>query len=81
MKERPTINSDTFNEIFKDNEEILVDMAASLTRNKKSKFKNKITCNKNNPKNLRYIITMPSDEIIEIKDTLDKNNMIIFLKR
>ena len=81
MNNRPIINSDTFEKIFKDKEDILADMAAALTRNKKSKFKNKINCKKNNPKKLRYIITMSNDERIEIKDTYSKDNIVIILKK
>ena len=81
MNNRPIINSDTFEKIFEDKEDILADMAAPLTRNKKSKFKNKITSNKNNPTKLTYIITMSNDERIEIKDTYSKDNIIIILKK
>lgn len=81
MNNRPIINSDTFEKIFEDKEDILADMAAALTRNKKIKFKNKITCNKNNPKKLRYIITMSNDKRIEIKDTYSKDNIVIILKK
>ena len=81
MNNRSIINSDTFEKIFKDNEDILANMAASLTKNKINKYKNNITSNKNNPKELRYIITMPNDELIEIKDTYTKKNIIINLKK
>ena len=75
MNNRPLINSDTFENIFKDKE----DMARSLTRNHKNKYKNKITSDKNNPNNLRYIISMPNDYTIIIKDTKNNNNTIISL--
>ena len=81
MKERSIINSTNFDKIFKDKEDILEDMATALTRDKKEKYKNKITCDKKNPKNLRYIITMPNDKTIKIEDTYTKKNIIINLKK
>lgn len=81
MNKRAIINSDTFDNIFKNKENLLAEMAASLTKEKKNKYQNQITSNKKNPKNLRYIITMPDDETVKIKDTHNKKNIIINLKK
>ena len=79
MNNRPTINSDTFENIFKNKEELLEDMVKSLTRENNNKFKNRITSDKNNPNNLRYIISMIDDNTINIIDTKTNNNTIIHL--
>lgn len=72
---RPIINSSTFNEIFKNDPETLAMIAASLTKEDITFFKNNITCNPNNPNNVDYLINMPND--YEIKITNTKNNKII----
>ena len=81
MNKRATINSNTFEKIFNNKENLLSEMATSLTKEKTNIYQNQITSNKNNPKKLRYIITMPNDETIIIKDTYKKENIIINLKK
>ena len=81
MNKRATINSDTFEKIFNNKENLLSEMATSLTKEKTNIYQNQITSNKNNPQKLRYIITMPNDETIIIKDTYKKENIIINLKK
>lgn len=70
-----TINKETFNKIFNNREDILAMMASSLTRKNINIFKNNITCDLDNRNNKQYIIWMPEDNIIKIKNT--KNDKII----
>ena len=70
-----TINKETFNKIFNNKEDILAMMASSLTRKNINIFKNNITCDPDNKNNKQYIIWMPEDNIIKIKNT--KNDKII----
>lgn len=72
---RAIINSDTFYEIFKDKEEVLAMMVASLTRIDRDKLENNITSDINNPKKLDYVVWMPEDYILKIKNF--KSNDII----
>ena len=61
-----TINNKTFSIIFSDKEELLEELASSLTRENRKLFKNNITCNVNNPENKDYIISMPDNNTIKI---------------
>jgi predicted methyltransferase len=74
-KMRATINSNTFYDIFKDKDDILEMMVTSLSNINIKKVKNNITCNINNPKKLDYVIWMPEDNVLKIKNI--KNNEIL----
>ena len=78
---RQTINSDTFSKIFADKEDLLANMATSLTRLSYSTFKNNITCNLSNPNNLDYIISMPDDNTIKLINTKTNKKIIYKLKK
>ncbi|MBQ6494871.1 MAG: hypothetical protein IJI49_02590 [Bacilli bacterium] len=81
MKSRQTINSDNFETIFINKEDILSEMASSLTKENINIYINNITSNKNNPNKLKYIITMPKDNIIVIKNTKNNKERIINLTK
>lgn len=72
---RATINSNTFYDIFKDKDDVLEMMVTSLSNINIKKVKNNITCNINNPKKLDYVIWMPEDNVLKIKNI--KNNEIL----
>jgi predicted methyltransferase len=74
-KMRATINSNTFYDIFKDKDDVLEMMVTSLSNINIKKVKNNITCNINNPKKLDYVIWMPEDNVLKIKNI--KNNEIL----
>lgn len=81
MKNRPVINADTFERIFSDNEDVLAKMAASISKLKYEDLENNITCNVNNYKNVRYIMTMPDDDLFVIKDLKENDDILIYLKK
>ncbi len=79
MKERPTINSDTFEKIFINKEKDLELMASSLTKENINKYKNNITSNPNHK--LKYLITMPNDNTLTITNTETNEKININLKK
>ncbi len=81
MKKRQTINSDSFQTIFKNKPILLAELASSLTHKDKNIYLNNITTDINNNDKLQYIVTMPKDKIIIIKDTYNNKNITINLKK
>lgn len=81
MKTRQTINSDSFQTIFKNQPTLLAQLASSLTHKDINIYLNNITANINNDNKLQYIVTMPKDKIILIKDTYNNKEMTINLKK
>ena len=78
---RATINSDTFEKVFKDKEELLGQMISSLTRLDYNKFKNNITCNKKNISKVDYFVEMQNDNVIVVTNTKTKEIIVINLKK
>ena len=81
MKKRQTINSDSFQTIFKNKPILLAELASSLTHKDKNIYLNNITTDINNNDKLQYIVTMPKDKIIIIKDTYNNKDITINLKK
>ena len=81
MKTRQTINSDSFQTIFKNQPTLLAQLASSLTHKDINIYLNNITANINNDNKLQYIVTMPKDKIILIKDTYNNKEITINLKK
>ena len=81
MKTRQTINSDSFQTIFKNKPNLLAQLASSLTRKDINIYLNNITADINNKDKLQYIVTMPKDKIILIKDTYNNKEITINLKK
>ena len=81
MKTRQTINSDSFQTIFKNQPTLLAQLASSLTHKDINIYLNNITADTNNEDKLQYIVTMPKDKIIIIKDTYNNKEMTINLKK
>ena len=81
MKKRQTINSDSFQTIFKNKPILLAELASSLTHKDKNIYLNNITTDINNNDKLQYIVTMPKDKIIIIKDKYNNKNITINLKK
>ena len=49
-----------------DKEDLLEELASSLTREDIKLFRNNITCNISNPNNMDYVISMPDNNTIKI---------------
>ena len=81
MKKRQTINSDSFQTIFKNKPTLLAQLASSLTHKDINIYLNNITTDINNNDKLQYIVTMPKDKIIIIKDTYNNKDITINLKK
>ncbi len=81
MKERPTINSDTFSKIFKNKKDLLAQLASSLTHKNINTYLNNITTDITNKEKLKYIITMPNDNTIIITNTINNKETIINLNK
>ena len=81
MKTRQTINSDSFQTIFKNKPTLLAQLASSLTHKNINIYLNNITADINNEDKLQYIVTMPKDKIILIKDTYNNKEITINLKK
>ena len=81
MKTRQTINSDSFQTIFKNQPTLLAQLASSLTHKDINIYLNNITADINNEDKLQYIVTMPKDKIILIKDTYNNKDITINLKK
>lgn len=81
MKTRQTINSDSFQTIFKNKPTLLAQLASSLTHKNINIYLNNITADINNEDKLQYIVTMPKDKIILIKDTYNNKDITINLKK
>ena len=81
MKTRQTINSDSFQTIFKNQPTLLAQLASSLTHKNINIYLNNITADINNEDKLQYIVTMPKDKIILIKDTYNNKEITINLKK
>ena len=81
MRKRQTINSDSFQTIFKNKPTLLAQLASSLTHKDINIYLNNITADTNNEDKLQYIVTMPKDKIIIIKDTYNNKEMTINLKK
>lgn len=81
MKTRQTINSDSFQTIFKNKPTLLAQLASSLTHKDINIYLNNITADINNEDKLQYIVTMPKDKIILIKDTYNNKEITINLKK
>ncbi len=81
MKTRQTINSDSFQTIFKNKPNLLAQLASSLTHKDINIYLNNITANINNDDKLQYVVTMPKDKIILIKDTYNNKEITINLKK
>lgn len=76
---RSIINSDTFQKIFINKEDLLASMVSSLTEIDYKMLKNNITCDSKNPNKFNYVIRMPKDYILEILNTKNKKKIIINL--
>ena len=63
---RATINSNTFITFFKDREDLLARLAASLTRCDYKIFANNITSDPLNEKKVEYVMKMPDDNTIKL---------------
>lgn len=81
MRKRQTINSDSFQTIFKNKPTLLAQLASSLTHKDINIYLNNITADINNEDKLQYIVTMPKDKIIIIKDTYNNKEITINLKK
>lgn len=78
---RATINSNTFITFFKDREDLLARLAASLTRCDYKIFANNITSDPLNKKNVEYVMKMPDDNTIKLINTKNKDVRVFKLKK
>ena len=81
MNQRQTINSDNFNNIFKNKNNIIEELASKLTKINIQNFHNNITTDTKNKKKLQYIIEMPNDNTFIITNTKNNTKTIINLKK
>lgn len=78
---RATINSSTFITFFKDREDLLARLAASLTRCDYKIFANNITSDPLNEKKVEYVMKMPDDNTIKLINTKNKDVRVFKLKK
>lgn len=78
---RATINSNTFITFFKDREDLLARLAASLTRCDYKIFANNITSDPLNEKKVEYVMKMPDDNTIKLINTKNKDVRVFKLKK
>lgn len=78
---RATINSSTFITFFKDREDLLARLAASLTRCDYKIFANNITSDPLNEKKVGYVMKMPDDNTIKLINTKNKDVRVFKLKK
>ena len=78
---RATINSNTFITFFKDREDLLARLAASLTRCDYKIFANNITNDPLNEKKVEYVMKMPDDNTIKLINTKNKDVRVFKLKK
>ena len=78
---RATINSNTFITFFKDREDLLARLAASLTRCDYKIFANNITSDPLNEKKVEYVMKMPDDNTIKLINTKNKDVKVFKLKK
>ena len=78
---RATINSNTFITFFKNREDLLARLAASLTRCDYKIFANNITSDPLNEKKVEYVMKMPDDNTIKLINTKNKDVRVFKLKK
>ena len=78
---RATINSNTFITFFKDREDLLARLAASLTRCDYKIFANNITSDPLNEKKVEYVMKMLDDNTIKLINTKNKDVRVFKLKK
>ena len=78
---RATINSNTFITFFKDREDLLARLAASLTRCDYKIFANNITSDPLNEKKVEYVMKMPDDNTIKLINTENNTVEVFKLKK
>ena len=78
---RATINSSTFITFFKDREDLLARLAASLTRCDYKIFANNITSDPLNEKKVEYVMKMLDDNTIKLINTKNKDVRVFKLKK
>ncbi len=78
---RATINSNTFITLFKEREDLLARLAASLTRCDYKIFANNITSDPLNKNKVKYLMKMPDDNTIKLINTENNTVEVFKLKK